>query len=494
METNKSFPVSERKPGSGIYINGTWEKGAATFSVHNPATGEVCGEVADAQKSDFIRAVECASRSQKEWAHTTPKQRSILLLRLYDRMIEEKDRIARIISTENGKPLKEAIGEVDYAAEFVHWYANEARRISGLTIPSADLCKRIEIKKQPIGVVGIITPWNFPLALIAKKLAPALAAGCSLVVKPSEFTPLSAIAFFELIDKCGFPQGVANLVTTFKPMEASEVFLGHHAVRKLSFTGSTAVGKYLLRGSADQLKKVTLELGGHAPVLVFDDADMNQAVEGSVFSKFRNSGQWCMAANRLYLHESVLDEFTERFVKKVKALKVGVSLEGENDIGPLINEAALIKVERQIRDAVDKGATILTGGQRLLEPPYDKGHFFQPTVLANVTEEMEIAHEETFGPIIPLFSFQTEEEVIVKANNTQYGLVAYCYTQSLRRMTLISEQLEFGMIGVNDPAPAVPEAPHGGWKESGMGREGGQLGIEEYLETKLVSVNIGARL
>ncbi len=488
MRTNGSLSASEQGPGSGIYINGMWEGGASVFSVRNPANGDRCGEVVDAGKADFARAVECASRARKGWAQTTAKERSVLLLRLHDRVVKAKDRLARILSTENGKPLHEAAGEVEYAAEFIHWYANEARRIYGLTIPSADPHKRIEIKKQPIGVVGIITPWNFPLALIAKKLAPALAAGCPVVVKPSEWTPLSAVALFELIDECAFPPGVANLVTAFDPGAAGDVFLRHDAVCKLSFTGSTAVGKLLLRGSADQLKKVTLELGGHAPVLIFDDADLDRAVEGSLFSKFRNSGQWCMAANRLYLQEGVQDEFIVKFVERVKSLKVGSSLRGGNDIGPLINEAALLKLERQIQDAVDKGAIILTGGYRLLKPPFDKGFFFQPTVLANVTEEMQIACEETFGPVIPLFSFRTEDEAVSRANHTRYGLVAYGYTRSLRRMTLLSERLDFGMVGVNDPSPAVPEAPHGGWKESGMGREGGQLGIEEYLETKLVSV------
>jgi succinate-semialdehyde dehydrogenase / glutarate-semialdehyde dehydrogenase len=473
--------------GTGLYINGQWLQTVKTIKVLNPSTREICGHVGEATEKDIQLAIDAASKARKLWECYAAKERASFLHKLAKLITERKEDLAHIIVAENGKPMKEAYGEVVYAVEFLSWFAEEGRRIYGRTISSPNSQKRVEVKKQPIGVVGIISAWNFPLALITKKLGAALAAGCPVIVKPSELTPLTANALFQLIDQCKFPPGVINLVNTLQPEIVSNSFFTNRDVRKISFTGSTKVGKLLVQGSAEQLKKVTLELGGHAPVILFEDADLDRAIEGCIASKFRNSGQWCMAANRIYVHQDIYCQFIKRFVQKVGQLKVGNSLLINNDVGPLMNEQQLNKIEAQISDAVQRGAEILTGGKRINVPPLDQGIFFEPTVLTNVTEEMKISTEETFGPVIPIFTFKKEVEVIQKANQTSYGLAAYFYTQDLNRAIRVSEQLEFGMIGINDPIPTSPEVPQGGMKESGIGREGGSEGIEDYLETKMVS-------
>ncbi|MFC4769309.1 NAD-dependent succinate-semialdehyde dehydrogenase [Effusibacillus consociatus] len=473
-----------------LYINGKWREAAGSrqFPVTNPATGEFITAVADASAADAREAVEAAWQAFETWSKETARKRSELLYKWYRLIVEHAGELASLMTTEQGKPVNEAKGEVLYGADFVLWYAEEAKRIYGDLIPASAQTKRLQVLQQPVGPVLAITPWNFPAAMITRKIAPALAAGCTVVIKPSEETPLTAIRLVELAEQAGFPPGVINLLTVQNPREVSEVLLTSPLIRKITFTGSTEVGKFLMRQAANGVKRVSLELGGHAPFIVFADADIEKAVDGAIASKFRNAGQTCVCANRIYVEETILAAFTEKFRAKVEQLKVGQGHQEDVEIGPLINQEAVEKVERHVRDALEKGAQLVCGGQRLTGAGYENGQFFQPTILAGVTNDMLISQEETFGPVAPIYAFRTEEEVLDLANHPNYGLAAYVYTSNLGRTIRMTENLEFGIVGVNDPLPAVAQAPFGGYKESGLGREGGKYGLEEFLETKFVSI------
>lgn len=474
-----------------LYINGKWEKAAGGdwLTVYDPATGESVGRVPNGGREDAGRAIAAAAAAFPVWRNWTGKDRSERLLTIYRLLLEHREELARTITLEQGKPLAEARTEVDYGAEFFSWYAGEARRIYGETIPASAPDKRLLVIRQPVGVVAAISPWNFPLATITKKVAAALAAGCTVVVKPAEQTPLTAVALFELMERAGLPPGVANLVTG-DPEPIGQEFLENPGVRQITFTGSTAVGKMLMRGAAAQLKKVSLELGGHAPFIIFADADLEQAAEDALACKFRAAGQTCTCTNRVYVERSVVDRFAQMLVQKVRQLRVGYGLEEGVQIGPLINEQGYQKVTGHVADALAKGAEVLTGGERLQGEAYARGYFFAPTVLLGATPEMRIMQEETFGPVLPLIPFDTEEEVYAAANATPYGLGAYLYTRDLGRAIRGAEALEYGVVGLNDPFPAVPQAPFGGVKESGLGKEGGRQGLEEFLETKYISLKI----
>jgi succinate-semialdehyde dehydrogenase/glutarate-semialdehyde dehydrogenase len=472
-----------------LYINGEWipSGNGRTFSVTNPATGEVVGEVADATTEDVQRAVEAAHRAFPDWAARTAWDRATYLRRAYELIMAHQDELAELMTSEQGKPLPEAKGEVQYAAGFFEWYAEEAKRIYGDTIPATHPDKRILVLRQPVGVVAAITPWNFPAAMITRKIAPALAAGCTVIVKPAEQTPLTALRLAELFQEAGIPAGVVNVVTGTDPRTIGEILLRDERVRKVTFTGSTEVGKLIMRQAADTVKKVSLELGGHAPFIVFEDADLEKAAREVLTSKFRNAGQTCVCTNRIYVHETIADAFAEILVKQVEQLRMGNGMEAGVDIGPLIDGQAAEKAERHVRDAVEKGARVLTGGHRRSEGDV---HFFEPTVLVGVTDEMLVQREETFGPVAPIAVFRDEDEAIRRANDTPYGLAAYLYTRNLARAIRVSERLEYGIVGINDGLPSTVQAPFGGMKESGIGREGGKYGMEEFLETKYVSVRL----
>jgi succinate-semialdehyde dehydrogenase / glutarate-semialdehyde dehydrogenase len=472
-----------------LYINGEWipAGNGRTFSVTNPATGEIVGEVADATTEDVRRAVEAAHRAFPDWAARTAWDRATYLRRAYELIMAHQDELAELMTSEQGKPLPEAKGEVQYAAGFFEWYAEEAKRIYGDTIPASHPDKRILVLRQPVGVVAAITPWNFPAAMITRKIAPALAAGCTVIVKPAEQTPLTALRLAELFQEAGIPAGVVNVVTGTDPRTIGEILLRDERVRKVTFTGSTEVGKLIMRQAADTVKKVSLELGGHAPFIVFEDADLEKAAREVLTSKFRNAGQTCVCTNRIYVHETIADVFAEILVKQVEQLRVGNGMEAGVDIGPLIDGQAAEKAERHVRDAVEKGARVLTGGHRRSEGDV---HFFEPTVLVGVTDEMLVQREETFGPVAPIAVFRDEDEAIRRANDTPYGLAAYLYTRDLARAIRVSERLEYGIVGINDGLPSTVQAPFGGMKESGIGREGGKYGMEEFLETKYVSVRL----
>jgi len=446
--------------------------------------------VADAGREDVTRAVEAAHGAFPGWAALAAPERAKLLLRAAALMLERKEELARILTSEQGKPLKEAQGEIEYAAGFVTWYAEEGKRVYGETIPASVAHKRLLVIKQPVGVVAAITPWNFPAAMVTRKIAPALAAGCPVVLKPAEQTPLTAFALFQIFEEAGFPAGVVNLITTRDPSEVGRELVENPLVRMIAFTGSTDVGKLLMRGAAAQVKRISLELGGNAPFIVFEDADLDKAVAAAVSSKFRNMGQTCICANRIYVQESILESFATKFVERVRQLKMGNGLEEGVHVGPLIDEGGFKKVCAHVEDAVAKGARILTGGAPRTDGPFAHGHFFEPTVLADVRKGMQILEEETFGPVAPLVPFRDEAEVIRAANDTRYGLAAYFYSQNVSRCIRVAEQLEYGVIGANDAMPAVPQAPFGGLKESGFGREGGREGIEEFLEVKLISLGL----
>ncbi|MEQ8736898.1 MAG: NAD-dependent succinate-semialdehyde dehydrogenase [Rhodospirillaceae bacterium] len=464
------------------YINGAWHSGEqdSTFAVSNPATGDVITEVTECGADAATAAVEAAQAAQKQWQSKTAKERAAILRRWFDLMLQHQDDLAVIMTAEQGKPLKESKGEIAYGASFVEWFSEEAKRIYGDVIPSHQPGKQIIVLKQPIGVVGAITPWNFPNAMIARKAAPALAAGCTFVVKPAAQTPLSALAMAELGERAGLPAGVFNVVTTSKSRPVGEVLTTHPAVRKFTFTGSTEVGKQLMSQCSGTVKKVSLELGGNAPFIVFDDADLDAAVEGAMASKYRNSGQTCVCANRFLVQDGVYDAFAAKLAEAVKALKVGNGLEEGVDQGPLIDQSALEKVESLVNEAVSGGAKVLTGGKR-----HELGKtYYQPTVLTDVKADMPLANEEIFGPVAPLFRFSTEEEAIELANATQYGLAAYFYGRDLGKVWRVAESLEYGMIGINEGIISTEVAPFGGVKESGIGREGSRYGIEEYIEIK----------
>jgi len=465
------------------YINGKWvdADNNAQFEVINPATQLPLANVPDMGQSETQAAITAAQHSWQAWRDKTAKARATLLRIWYNLIINHQDDLAQLMTAEQGKPLAESKGEVLYGASFIEWFAEEAKRIYGNIIPAPKTDQRIIVIKQPIGVVAAITPFNFPLAMITRKCAPALAAGCPVVIKPAEAAPLTALALAELADRAGFPKGVINVITG-NPQEIGQELTSNPQVRKLSFTGSTKVGKLLAKQCADTVKSVSLELGGNAPFIIFEDADIDKAIAGVIASKYRNTGQTCVCANRLLVHASIYETFAQRLAEAVGQLKVGDGLKGETQQGPLINQAALEKVESHIDDAVQKGAEIVHGGQRHALG----GTFFQPTVLTDVTPDMQIANEETFGPVAPLFRFNTDEEAIQLANNTQYGLAAYFYSNDLSRVWRVAEALEYGIIGVNEGIVSTEVAPFGGVKESGLGREGGQYGIEAFLEPKYI--------
>lgn len=475
-----------------MYINGEWTDSYSKeyFDVINPATGEVIGKVAKGGSKETERAVTAAYEAFEEWSEFTAKDRYKILRKWYELIMQEKEEIGRIMTLEQGKPLAEAIGEVVYGASFVEWYAEEAKRIYGETIPASAKDKRILVHKQPVGVVGAITPWNFPAAMITRKMAPALAAGCTVVVKPAYKTPLTAIKLFELLDKAGLPKGAANLVMG-SAREIGNALMKDKRVRKITFTGSTEIGKKLMAQAAETVKNISLELGGHAPLIVFDDADLDKAAEGAVASKFRNCGQVCIATNRIYVQENVKEKFIEKLVERVKKLRVGNGFEEGIDIGPIINREGFIKIQEHIEDALSRGAKIEIGGKgKHLGENDEAGYFFEPTVISNVKNDMIIMSEETFGPVVPVATFKTEEEAIKLANDTNYGLAAYMFTESLSRGLRVSEKLEYGIVGLNDGRPSTAQAPFGGFKESGIGREGGHFGIEEFLEVKYISIGL----
>jgi succinate-semialdehyde dehydrogenase / glutarate-semialdehyde dehydrogenase len=468
-------------------IGGTWiaAQSGRTVEVIDPATQAVIGTVPDMGGGETRAAIEAAEAAYGHWKRRTHAERAALLEAWHGLMIDHLDDLARLLTTEQGKPLDEARGEIRYGASFVKWFAEEARRIGGHTIPSPTPDRRIVVLKEPVGVCGIITPWNFPNAMITRKVAPALAAGCTVVIKPSEFTPYSALAIGWLAEEAGIPPGVINIVTGM-PTEIGDEIMASETVRKISFTGSTRVGSLLMRGAADSVKRLSLELGGNAPFIVFDDADLDLAVEGALASKFRNGGQTCVCANRILVQAGVYDAFAGKLAARVNGLKVGPGTEAGVSIGPMITEAAIAKINRHVEDALAKGAKIATSSR----PDLPAGtQYTAPVVLTGATTDMLLAGEETFGPVAPLFRFETEEEALSIANGTPYGLAAYFYTESLKRAWRVGEALEFGMVGLNTGAISTEVAPFGGVKQSGLGREGAQAGIEEYLEMK--SFHIG---
>ncbi|HGY1167549.1 TPA: NAD-dependent succinate-semialdehyde dehydrogenase [Citrobacter braakii] len=468
---------------TGYLVNGQWKTLDTTFDVVNPATGEVIAKVAKAGQQQTEEAIAAAANAFPAWREKTAKERSTILYRWYELILENKSWLGRLMTIEQGKPLKEAEGEVEYAASFIQWFAEQAKRANGEIIPPIKPGSRILATREPVGVVAAITPWNFPMAMLTRKLGPALAAGCTGVIKPANNTPLSAFALLTLAKKAGVPDGVLNAVAGNTP-EISDAIMASHKVRKISFTGSTAVGKTLVRNAADTMKKVSMELGGNAPYIVFDDADIDAAVQGAIANKFRNAGQVCVSVNRFYIQESIYDEFTRKLADAVQALKVGNGLDDGVVVGPLIEPSAVDKVREHVEDAIAKGATVLSGGKAHSLG----GNFWQPTVLSNCNEEMKLAREETFGPVAACFRFSREDEVIQRANDTPFGLAAYFYTQNLQRVFRVSQAIESGMIGINECAVSTELGPFGGVKESGLGREGSVLGLEEFLQVKTLHI------
>jgi succinate-semialdehyde dehydrogenase/glutarate-semialdehyde dehydrogenase len=465
-------------------INGQWVAGSARFDVHDPATGAKLADVANLGPQDAETAIAAANAAWPAWREKTAKERSILLRKWYDLLMAHQDDLGRIMTAEQGKPLPEAKGEVAYGASFVEWFAEEAKRINGETLPQFDNNRRLLVLRQPIGVCAAITPWNFPLAMITRKVAPALAAGCPVVIKPAELTPLSALAVAELALRAGIPAGVINVITADaqQSIAVGKVLCASDVVRHLSFTGSTEVGRILMAQCAPTVKKLSLELGGNAPFIVFNDADIDSAVEGAFASKYRNAGQTCVCTNRFYVQEGVYDEFVRKFAARVQTAKVGNGFEDGINQGPLIEEAALEKVQRHMDDALAKGARVVTGGKRL--GSLGSGQFFEPTVVADATADMACAREETFGPFAPVFKFKTEKEAVDAANATEFGLACYFYTRDVGRIFRVSEALEYGMVGINVGILAAEHVPFGGVKQSGLGREGSHHGIDDYVEIK----------
>ena len=473
-----------------MYINGEWLDAEHTFSVTNPATGDTIGSVASGSRAHAKQAIDAAGQAFKSWSSATAYARAAVLQTAYSLMIERKQTLAELMTREQGKPLKAALNEVQYAADFLRWFGEEAKRVYGETIPSARADQRFMVRYQAIGVVAAVTPWNYPISMITRKVAPAIAAGCTIVLKPAEATPLCAIEVFKILHEAGLPAGVANLVTAEDPVPIGEEFCTNPTVKKLTFTGSTAVGKKLAVDAAPQLKRVSMELGGHAPFIVFDDADPVHAAKGACLVKFLNTGQACISPNRIFVQRGILDTFVETFSQRVAKMKVGNGLEAGVSIGPLVNQVAVDKVSRQVEDAVTKGATLHNGGQRLASGEFANGHFYAPTVLSDVSTEMLIYREETFGPVAAIIPFDDYQQVIDMANDTDYGLAAYVYTQNLSRAMHAFEALNFGIIGINDINPTSAAAPFGGMNESGLGREGAREGLGEYLETKLGGFSI----
>lgn len=472
---------------STSFIDGKWVAAddASRLAVRNPANGEIIAEVANCGAAETTRAIAAADAAWPAWRTLTAKQRAQLLRRWFDLILQNTEDLAQLITAEGGKPLAEARGEVAYGASFVEWFAEEGKRAYGETIPATVADKRLVVIKQPIGVCAAITPWNFPLAMITRKVAPALAAGCTVVIKPAEQTPLTALALAVLAEEAGLPPGVFNVITG-DPVAIGGQLTASPIVRKLSFTGSTEVGRLLMAQCAATVKKVSFELGGNAPFIVFDDADLNAAVDGALIAKYRNAGQTCVCANRFLIQSGIYDAFAERFAARVRDMKVGPGTEDGVLQGPLIDAAALAKVESHVADAVARGARLLCGGSR-----HDQGgNFFQPTVLADVMSAMRVAREETFGPVAPLFRFETEAEAVAMANDTEFGLAAYFYTRSLARSWRVGEALEYGMVGINTGLISNEVAPFGGIKQSGIGREGSKYGIDDYLEIKYLCFDI----
>ncbi|ANB75049.1 NAD-dependent succinate-semialdehyde dehydrogenase [Paraburkholderia phytofirmans OLGA172] len=464
---------------TGHYIDGEWYESASTYPVLNPATGEVIAQVAKGGAPETMQAVAAAERAFPVWRSITAKERGARVRRWGELMLENRGALAELLTREQGKPLAEARGEVGYAASFLEWFAEEAKRSYGDVIPSPNPNAKIIVTREPVGVVAAITPWNFPLAMITRKAGPALAAGCTMVLKPSEETPLSALALAALAEKAGIPPGVFNIVSG-DAVAIGGVLTESEVVRKLSFTGSTRVGKLLAKQSADTLKKLSLELGGNAPFIVFDDADIDAAVQGAMASKFRNTGQTCVCVNRFYVQDGVYDAFTQELTQAVRKMRIGNALQGEVEQGPLINQAALKKVGAHVADALQKGAKVLTGGK----PHALGGTFYEPTVLIDASKSMLIAAEETFGPVAACFRFKTENEAVAAANDTPFGLSAYFYTRDLARAWRVAEALESGMVGINEGILSTEVAPFGGVKQSGLGREGSKYGLDEYTELK----------
>jgi len=473
-----------------MFINGEWLETGQTFSVTNPATGERIADVVDGGRAQASAAIDAAANAFSAWSSATAYFRADILYKAYALMIERKQGLAELMTREQGKPLKAALNEVQYAADFLRWFAEEGKRVYGETIPSARADQRFMVRHQAIGVVAAITPWNYPISMLTRKLAPALAAGCSVVLKPAEATPLCAIAVFEILIEAGLPKGVANLVTANDPRPIGEEFCSNPAVKKLTFTGSTAVGKHLAQSAAPQLKRVSMELGGHAPFIVFDDADPVHAAKGASLVKFLNTGQACISPNRIFVQRNLVDKFIETFSARVHNMKVGNGAEPGISIGPLVNGAAVDKVAKQVDDAIAKGAILHNGGERLNHGELASGHFYAPTLVSGVTSEMLIYRQETFGPVAAVVAFDDYDEVIKMANDTNYGLAAYVYTQNLSRAMHAFEDLNFGIIGINDINPTSAAAPFGGMNESGLGREGAREGLSEYLETKLGGFSI----
>ncbi len=469
------------------YIGGDWVEGDnGTFDVTNPARGDVIAKVADLSRAQVADAIAKADAAQKDWAKWTGKERANVLRKWFDLMMENQADLATILTAEMGKPLAEAVGEIAYGASFIEFFAEEAKRIYGETIPGHQRDKRITVIKQPIGVTASITPWNFPNAMITRKAAPALAAGCSMVARPAELTPLSAIALAVLAERAGIPAGVFSVVTTLNAADTGQEFCANETVRKITFTGSTRVGRILLGQAAETVKKCSMELGGNAPFIVFNDADLDAAVEGAIMCKFRNNGQTCVCANRIYVQSGVYDAFAEKLVAAVSKLRVGDGLEEGTDLGPLISAQAMEKVHNHIADAEAKGAKIALSGEKHQGP----GTFISPTIVTGATTDMAFATEETFGPLAPLFKFEDEDEVIAMANDTIYGLAAYFYANDLGRVYKVAEALEYGIVGVNTGIISTEVAPFGGVKQSGLGREGSHHGIDEFLEMKYICMSV----
>ncbi|MBH1965134.1 MAG: NAD-dependent succinate-semialdehyde dehydrogenase [Comamonadaceae bacterium] len=466
------------------FVNGKWVKGKKRFDVTDPATGQIIADVADLEPKDVKSAINAANAAWPAWRALTGKQRHAIMMKWFQLLMDNQDDLGRIMTAEQGKPLAEAKGEVSYGASFVEWFAEEAKRVSGETLATSDPTKRLTVLRQPIGVCAAITPWNFPLAMITRKVAPALAAGCPVVIKPAELTPLTALAAAELGLRAGIPAGVLNVITGTDSAAYGKVLCESDIVRHLSFTGSTEVGRILAAQCAPTVKKLGLELGGNAPFIVFDDADLDAAVEGAIASKYRNAGQTCVCANRLYVQDRVYDQFVKKLAAKVGKMKVGNGFDEGVTIGPLIEDAAVRKVARHVADAVKKGGKVVTGGQKL------SGQFYAPTVISNATSKMLVAGEETFGPLAPVFRFKTEQEAIDAANATIFGLASYFYSRDIGRITRVSEALEYGIVGINAGIISVEQAPFGGVKQSGLGREGSRHGIDEYLEMKYLCIGI----
>jgi len=473
-----------------LFIDGAWVPAASgkTFEARNPATGEVLGTVADAGQEDARAAVDAAARAFPAWRAKTPYERAEVLTKAYQLMLERREDLARTMTREQGKPLRMARTEVGYAADFLLWFAEEGKRVYGETIPSARADQRFLVLHQPVGVAAAITPWNYPISMITRKVAPALAAGCTIVLKPAEQTPLCAVETFKVFEDAGVPAGVVNLVTASDPEPVGDELLGNPVVRKISFTGSTEVGKMIASRAAHQMKRVSMELGGHAPFIVFQDADPEHAAKGAALVKFLNTGQACICPNRIFVHRSIADRFLEVLQDRVGKLRAGNGLEDGITVGPLIDEVALKKMQRQVDDAVAKGAKVALGGEQLTGSDFDQGCFWAPTILSEVTPDMLIYREETFGPIAPVIVFDDEDEVIRMANDTTYGLASYIYTRDISRALRVAEALDFGIIGINDINPTSAAVPFGGIKESGLGREGARAGIAEYLDMKVAGI------